>query len=389
MLEYLKNRAGTIYSEELPKTEKAPDGKEYEWHNGGCVDAAAHNIDAQAERFYRFVEAFVDCIQREVTGAADGYGQLKAKCDSYDLSQIDQDYSYLIQQAQDPPTGQPATYLALKYKDNVLWGTYVANNELDLVYRYTCPNGKSDCPGPTARQCTIDLTNEESNCAKCEGIISPPHSCVAGRAFCVARSFGAVCNSGYAEDCLYLCGWDEFPCSPEQMITEVGCPPPIPRYCPGAIVCMFGSCSLSGCPGSTPAPDPEVTDYPKYSYDYAEAHPQQIELKQDSCPADSLQRFCSSANTIQLVKINGNVGFLESNSESIDSAGQLGYKEGTDILQRWQPFGAKKTYRFCVESKDDYLVYKEQADSLLKDSKANMVLDLMPLRYKFAVRVLP
>jgi hypothetical protein len=173
---------------------------------------------------------------------------------------------------------------------------------------------------------------------------------------------------------------------------------------------------MSGiCPGWTRDPDPAVIEYPKYSYDYAEAYSQQIELKGNSCPSGSSERFCSptEANKVQLVKFidaaGSHVGFLESKSEPITSQGHLD-KEGTGNLQPWQPFGQKETYRFCVETKDKYLVYREEADSLTETKKENwnpklncdpatntclggfnpvMKLDELPLRYKFAVRVLP
>ncbi|MFH1182461.1 MAG: hypothetical protein V1702_05875 [Candidatus Woesearchaeota archaeon] len=203
---YVKDKAGTLYPAVATRRQNDPledifDGKTYKWYNGGCVND-------QAEKFFKFVEAFQDCAERIVDGFADEYGQWKAKCDSYDLSQIETGYSYVI--LPEPDKGR--TRLALKKDGKELWGTYVYSN-FAFAYRYTCPNGKADCAGPRPRECNNDLTNDEVNCKMCGNIIwdsyTPRHSCVDGTADCVpADLFGAECSIGDTEPCTYVCDCD-------------------------------------------------------------------------------------------------------------------------------------------------------------------------------------
>ncbi|MFH1182462.1 MAG: hypothetical protein V1702_05880 [Candidatus Woesearchaeota archaeon] len=197
--------------------------------------------------------------------------------------------------------------------------------------------------------------------------------------------------SGFILICIFILF--SLPGAVNPLTCDPGC---TPIDCNGEEVCMFASCSFSNnCPDGDVGvvPDP-VTDYPKYSYDFAEPYSQQIELKRNSCSDDPTRKFKCSGTNIQLVKFidrnaNNYVGLLEINSESVDkNIFADGEKTGNTLL-KWSELGEKKTYRFCVESKDQYLVYKESADSLLKDSEPNEDTILAPLRFKFAIKVLP
>jgi hypothetical protein len=225
-IDYLKTKAPDMAgqfknngdSRDIVFTDAMPDGTTMLWHNGGCVDDTTKGIDLQAEEFFRFVEAFEDCIQRDIPTNAplDEFKQQKAKCGQYDLSKIGATYAYVIRPTIHSDAQYPSTYLELRKDDKALWGVYVKTNGFILAYRYTCGDaadgsefGKADCAKPTAMKCNIDLKSDEKHCQFCNVPVSQPYySCVEGRDYCVSGDgFGASCDDmGPAVCAIQDCG---------------------------------------------------------------------------------------------------------------------------------------------------------------------------------------
>jgi hypothetical protein len=135
---------------------------------------------------------------------------------------------------------------------------------------------------------------------------------------------------------------------------------------------------LLSCPSSDNTPLPTVS-YPVESFDYTAefSDGQEIVIDSSSCEDDGsgnpANEFCSDINTLQFVKFNGKVGLLKEDSQDITSTSEDGN------LPAWPQCGPKKTYRFCVETEDNFFIYEEESNSV----------ELRPIRYKFAVRFSP
>jgi hypothetical protein len=380
---YMKDRVSTIHPFLLASSPRLDADTNMVWHHGGCVDDPA-------ERFYTFVELFRDCQERDMTGLPDEWGMQKCTCASYDVRQIPDGYRYVIRQQ------GGRNRLSLEEMQKIegvdtwveLWAEWSDPNTLIYGYRYNCGDdswaaqGRADCDGPTERQCNIDLSSNRLHCGECYDDITPTfYSCVAGREFCVGGAYGASCTECDTQQCWYICGWD---CDPYN-----GC---WPVFCEDIIICLHGSCSWSGCPGSgfpcgsLPPKDP----YPIYSYDYADEQWEgtAVYITRDSCQDEVWDPiFCQGYN-VQFVKIDGNVGFLEKDSEDISVQSPHISKENP--LEAWPECGPKKTYRFCVETPETFTVFKEDYDSLkFRTSSDENSMLTEPIRYKFAVKLLP
>ncbi|MBN2454133.1 hypothetical protein JXB11_01160 [Candidatus Woesearchaeota archaeon] len=411
---HIMQRAPSIYPQLRRDVDLYDPVTDMVWHSGGCV------VDA-AERFYRFVEDFIDCQQRDQTGQPDDWGYTKCQCNTYDLSQIPNGYRFIVRQQGGATSftleeDQDPDPIAVDWVPLLtLWSE---PNSLIYAYRYSCGltnppvgsrqgKGFADCDGPTARQCVNDLSSDINNCQYCgRDLTGTPWYCSGGREWCSTSG----CPEGDIVGCTYAqCIWNPPGCIPyeggcvgegeDEYCWEAGCWPYDGWWdpCPSSDYCMHGTCTYSGCvhpdntpvDQGTPTPYPLPADqYPTYSYDYMVfVGGGDIVINNNLCSNVAFDYCHPNGNMVQFVKVNGNVGFLEVRSEGIDTTVAT---SSVNALQPWPQCGAKETYRICVETMDSYLHYGETYDTLeLRDSPPSPALQEGPIRYRFAAKFLP